>query len=127
MEQKGASLAGTGLSPTVEPHERLAGSAASIPSAERLLALLDENWRHLREVVPSNVRFWIAPAQKLQRRGLVEARLIVLSQGLSYRLSAQAIEARRAETQSGSVHESAVGNADAPLTPCNPQTKQEEG
>lgn len=27
---------------------------------------------------------------------------------------AQAIEARRAETQSGSVHESAVGNADAP-------------
>lgn len=29
-------------------------------------------------------------------------------------VAAQAIEARRAETQSGSVHESAVGNADAP-------------
>lgn len=29
-------------------------------------------------------------------------------------LTAQAIEARRAETHSGSVHESAVGNADAP-------------
>ena len=30
------------------------------------------------------------------------------------KLKAQAIEARRAETRSGSVHESAVGNADAP-------------
>ena len=33
--------------------------------------------------------------------------------------AAQAIEARRAETETGSVHESAVGNADAPKTPSN--------
>jgi hypothetical protein len=31
-------------------------------------------------------------------------------------LAAQAIEARRAETGTGSVHESAVGEADAPET-----------
>lgn len=31
-----------------------------------------------------------------------------------YHFAAQAIEARRAETQGGSVHESAVGEADAP-------------
>lgn len=38
-------------------------------------------------------------------------------------MPAQAIEARRAETGTGSVHESAVGSADAPdpLTPSNPE------
>lgn len=34
--------------------------------------------------------------------------------GIRWLCSAQAIEARRAETGTGSVHESAVGNADAP-------------
>lgn len=34
--------------------------------------------------------------------------------------SAQAIEARRAETGTGSVHESAVGTADAPETTPSP-------
>lgn len=35
------------------------------------------------------------------------------------RLLAQGIETRRAETRSGSVHESAVGKADAPMTTCS--------
>jgi hypothetical protein len=40
---------------------------------------------------------------------------------------AQGIEARRATTGTGVVHESPVGNADAPLTPSNPRPPHDRG
>jgi hypothetical protein len=78
-----------------------------VRGAEVVVATPTEMVEQLRSGTWSTVRF---------ARQLSKPILIIFPDG-TYRLEnrfAQAIEARRAETQSGSVHESAVGNADAP-------------
>lgn len=94
--------------------------------AHCLLGLLDGRWRHLGDVVRGNPRHWIKPAQDLRRRGLAESCLINSTRGLSWRLTAQGIEARRAETREaglGAKHESPVAEGHAP----NPDRHSHQG
>lgn len=57
---------------------------------------------------------WVEDLSHWQARAAIDAMLQEAARSPHF---AQAIEARRAETQGGSVHESAVGNADAPISP----------
>lgn len=125
----GASPTATGLSPSVEPASGLAGSATSIPSAEWIC----ERAKSILEYEAANLDAIADDYRKARQTGEMHGRRIKPEQARmnAYEFAsradalwimapivakdlAQAIEARRAETGTGSVHESAVGNADAP-------------
>ena len=79
---------------------------------------LAEAWRMIHEESTEAARAYYAQ-QTRHREQLMAAEEAGYERGLSdarheFLTNAQAIEARRAETGTGSVHESAVGNADAP-------------
>lgn len=82
---------------------------------QRILGGMDHKWRSLRSLgLERNTRHLIGPAQALVRAGRIESRLDQGRSCLVYRLTASAIEARRAGTEgSGAQHESAVPQADA--------------
>lgn len=137
----GACPAGTGLSPTVEPVPVSPPDGASIPSAWLSFNVNDEvrvklttvgiermRRRHdeLNKVVGGALGAFRQPKvdddgwSRFQLWTLISELGGALTMGrpvpfeTTMQISAQAIEARRAETGTGSVHESAVGNADAP-------------
>lgn len=88
-----------------------------------LMAALDGTWRPLRELrLHPNTKLLVPPAQRLQKRGLVESKL-GRNFNLEYRLTASGTEARRAGTvQQGPVHEGAAREAgDAQNTSKGPQ------
>lgn len=81
---------------------------------------LAEAWWMIHEESTEAARAYYAQ-QTRHREQLMAAEEAGYERGLSdarheFLTNAQAIEARRAETGTGSVHESAVGNADAPNT-----------
>lgn len=110
-------------SPSVSP------VPASIPSATNVANAALYARRREEELITALSQFrahgsWAAYASTLlhmmiafendhgRQFGSLHHQLAIISAGLSE--EAQAIEARRAETQSGSVHESAVHEVDAP-------------
>ena len=76
------------------------------PLEAALLQSMSLEWKKIS-------RGQIGVAQSLRKKGLLESRYVFPS-SLGWRLTAQAMEARRAETQGGSVNDSAVH---APTTP----------
>jgi len=114
IDSSGASPTATGLSPSVEPVPVSPAGAASIPSAEALVQLMAA-WL----TAPSskfNAHYpFFAPlhASVMADYGfkpteMTAATAIVFAE-LADRLDAQAIEARRAATGTGAVHDGPVG------------------
>lgn len=110
-----------GLSRSASSQQAVSPVPASIPSADALVHLMvdwaeipkyyfDKRYPFFGGLLDQVIAdYAIGPANETHAAAWA---FVEIAQALL----AQAIEARRAETQSGSVHESAVGNADAPNT-----------
>lgn len=96
----GRSADAAGLSSDDRAPTGLAGSAASIPSAEDFVRIVV----HARTLGEAEFDARYPALRGLDLHDFLSALIDI----------AQAIEARRAATGTGAVHESAVGNADAP-------------